>query len=34
MAQRVTVRRFGATALTPGDRVAIRVIGDAVVYDL
>ncbi|AMY56423.1 ABC transporter ATP-binding protein [Rhodococcoides fascians] len=34
MAQRVTVRRFGTTALTPGDRVAIRVIGDAVAYDL
>ncbi|BAH55770.1 MULTISPECIES: ABC transporter ATP-binding protein [Rhodococcus] len=32
--ERVTVRRFGATALTPGDRVGIRVLGKAVAYDL
>ncbi|WP_083471114.1 ABC transporter ATP-binding protein [Rhodococcus sp. ADH] len=30
--ERVTVRRFGATALTPGDRVGIRVAGPAVTY--
>ncbi|MFZ2177210.1 MAG: ABC transporter ATP-binding protein [Rhodococcus sp. (in: high G+C Gram-positive bacteria)] len=30
--ERVTVRRFGATALTPGDRVGIRVLGHAVAY--
>lgn len=33
--ERVTVRRFGATALTPpGDRVGIRVLGQAVAYDI
>ena len=32
--ERVTVRRLGATALTPGDRVGIRVLGKAVAYDL
>ena len=30
--ERVTVRRFGATALTPGDRVGIRVAGPAATY--
>ena len=34
VSERVTVRRFGATALTPGDRVGIRVLGKAVAYDL
>ncbi|KXF49529.1 sugar ABC transporter [Rhodococcus sp. SC4] len=29
---RVTVRRFGATAVTPGDRVGIRVLGRGVAY--
>jgi len=30
--ERVTVRRFGATTLEPGDRVGIRVLGEAVAY--
>ncbi|MDJ0392405.1 ABC transporter ATP-binding protein [Rhodococcus sp. G-MC3] len=34
VSERVTVRRFGSTALTPGDRVTIRVLGEAVAYDL
>ena len=32
--ERVTVRRFGATPLTPGDRVGIRVLGEAVAYEV
>ena len=32
--ERVTVRRFGATTLEPGDRVGIRVLGAAVAYPL
>ncbi|MDI9938878.1 ABC transporter ATP-binding protein [Rhodococcus sp. IEGM 1351] len=32
VSERVTVRRFGATALTPGDRVGIRVLGRGVAY--
>lgn len=31
--ERVTVRRFGATPLAPGDRVGIRVLGKAVAYE-
>jgi len=31
--ERVTVRRFGAGNLTPGDRVGIRVVGRAVAYE-
>lgn len=31
--ERVTVRRFGATPLAPGDRVGIRVLGEAVAYE-
>ncbi|MFC9556701.1 ABC transporter ATP-binding protein [Rhodococcus sp. NPDC056960] len=34
VSDRVTVRRFGATALTPGDRVGIRVLGEGVAYEL
>ncbi|WP_016933506.1 ABC transporter ATP-binding protein [Rhodococcus sp. R1101] len=30
--ERVTVRRFGATTLDPGDRVGIRVLGTGVAY--
>lgn len=30
--ERVTVRRFGATTLDPGDRVGIRVLGAGVAY--
>ncbi|QTJ66935.1 ABC transporter ATP-binding protein [Rhodococcus sp. ZPP] len=32
VSERVTVRRFGATALTPGERVGIRVLGTGVAY--
>ncbi|AII07713.1 hypothetical protein EP51_24905 [Rhodococcus opacus] len=31
--ERVTVRRFGAGNLAPGDRVGIRVLGRAVAYE-
>jgi iron(III) transport system ATP-binding protein len=34
VSERVTVRCFGATTLTPGGRVGIRVLGKAVAYDV
>jgi iron(III) transport system ATP-binding protein len=34
VSERVTVRRFSTTALVPGDRVGIRVLGKALAYEL